>query len=455
MVMMTPPLAGRPLAPGLRVLVVGGGASGVLLAAQLLERGRGQVAVTILEKGAMLGCGVAYSTPDPRHLLNTRVANMSAYPDRPEHFFDWLRGREGREVDPQGFVSRGTYGRYMQALLDPWEDTAALACWQGECLDLEVHSDGVTAHLAGGARVEADLAVLATGHTLPEPAQTPGVSQPWAGPAAPCDGHILIVGSGLTMVAQVLSLLACGHEGTITAISRRRLLPQVHRPTDPMCFRAEELPQPMRIASLMRWLRAQARAREEAGGDWRDVVDGLRPHLQAIWRALPLASRRSFLRHASPYWEVHRHRMPPASHERLVEARGEGRLRLLRGRFEGAPPGAEGRLVARIAGPDGRHRELPVSRIVDCRGIRRDPEAHATPLIAGLLASGTARLDPLRVGLDVAPDCGVRRADGEASGRLFAMGPASRAAFWEITAIPDIRAQAARLAEHLLERVPA
>ena len=373
MVMMTPPLAGRPFAPGLRVLVVGGGASGVLLAAQLLRRGRGRVAVTILEKGAMLGCGVAYSTPDPQHLLNTRVANMSAYPDQPEHFLEWLKGCQDQEVDPQGFVSRGTYGRYMQALLDPWEDTAALACWQGECRGLEIRPDGVTALLAGGERVEADLAVLATGHTLPEPEQTPGVSQPWAGPAVPCDGHVLIVGSGLTMVDQVMSLLANGHEGTITAISRRRLLPQVHRPTDPMCFRAEELPQPMRVASLMRWLRAQARAREEAGGDWRDVVDGLRPHLQAIWRALPLASRQSFLRHASPYWEVHRHRMPPASHGRLVEARGNGRLRLLRGRFEAAARGADGRLVARLAGPDGRQRELPVSRIVDCRGIPPGP----------------------------------------------------------------------------------
>jgi uncharacterized NAD(P)/FAD-binding protein YdhS len=29
------------------------------------------------------------------------------------------------------------------------------------------------------------------------------------------------------------------------------------------------------------------------------------------------------------------------------------------------------------------------------------------------------------------------------------MGPASRAAFWEITAIPDIRAQAARVAARL------
>ncbi|TNC48551.1 FAD-dependent oxidoreductase [Rubellimicrobium rubrum] len=453
MVMMTHPVAGQPPAPGLRVLIVGGGASGVLLAAQLLRQGQGQVAVTILERGAMLGCGVAYSTPDPQHLLNTRVANMSAYPDQPEHFLEWLRADGERFADPQGFVPRGIYGRYMQSVLDPWGETPALTCWQSECLHLEVAPRGVTAHLAGGERVEADLAVLATGHALPAAAQASGLSQPWAAPASPCDGRLLIVGSGLTMVDQVLSLLAAGQEGKIIAISRHRLLPQVHRPTEPMFFCAEDLPRPMRIASLMRWLRAQAKAREEAGGDWRDAVDGLRPHLQAIWRALPPTSRRTFLRHASAYWEVHRHRMPPASHERLAKARSDARLQLLRGQFEKAVLTPEGRLLAHIAGPDGRHRELPVSRIIDCRGVRRDPEAHATPLIAGLLASGEARVDPLRVGLDVGPDCAVLRADGSASGRLFAMGPASRAAFWEITAIPDIRSQAARLAERILNRV--
>ena len=343
----------------------------------------------------------------------------------------------------------------MQALLDPWADTSLLACWRAECLKLDVGRDGVTVHLATGDRVEGDLAVLATGHALPGPAQAAGLSQPWTRPAPPCDGHVLVVGSGLTMVDQTLSLLASGHEGTITAISRHRLLPQVHRPSEPILVQPDDLPQPMRIAELMRWLRERARTQQAAGGDWRDVVDGLRPHLQAIWRDLPLSSRRSFLRHASPFWEVHRHRMPPASHERLMQARAIGRLRLLRGRFEEAEMDEAGRLVARVSGPDGRQRELPVSRIIDCRGVRRDPEAHATPLVAGLLASGDAQVDPLRLGLDVTPDCAVRRADGTANGRLFAMGPASRAAFWEITAIHDIRAQAAELAERVLEWVDA
>jgi uncharacterized NAD(P)/FAD-binding protein YdhS len=202
----------------------------------------------------------------------------------------------------------------------------------------------------------------------------------------------------------------------------------------------------------MRWLRQQAQAQEAKGGDWRDVVDGLRPHLQAIWRDLPLPSRRSFLRHASSYWEVHRHRMPPSSFERISAAQDQGRFRLLRGRYESVEVTPDGTLLARIAKPDGRQKVLPVRCVIDCRGIRRDPERHATPLVAHLLAAGAARVDALRLGLDVGPDCAIRDSVGAASGRLFALGPASRAAFWEITAIPDIRSQAATLAERILRR---
>lgn len=57
-----------------------------------------------------------------------------------------------------------------------------------------------------------------------------------------------------------------------------------------------------------------------------------------------------------------------------------------------------------------------------------------------------ARIDPLRIGLDVSPDCRVIDRAGRPSPRLRAIGPTSRAAFWKITAIPDIREQTARLA---------
>jgi uncharacterized NAD(P)/FAD-binding protein YdhS len=71
--------------------------------------------------------------------------------------------------------------------------------------------------------------------------------------------------------------------------------------------------------------------------------------------------------------------------------------------------------------------------------------------VRSLFDQGLARPDPLRIGIDVGPDCAIVRADGVPSQRLFAVGPLTRAAFWEIIAIPDIRNQCADLADHLVQ----
>lgn len=67
------------------VVVIGGGASGVLVALHVL-RSDPTARVSVTERNGLLGCGVAYATPDPNHLLNTRVSSMSAFPDDPDHF---------------------------------------------------------------------------------------------------------------------------------------------------------------------------------------------------------------------------------------------------------------------------------------------------------------------------------------------------------------------------------
>jgi uncharacterized NAD(P)/FAD-binding protein YdhS len=67
-----------------------------------------------------------------------------------------------------------------------------------------------------------------------------------------------------------------------------------------------------------------------------------------------------------------------------------------------------------------------------------------------MLNAGQARPDALRLGLDVTSECAIIGASGEASPRIFAVGPVTSGIFWEITAVPDIRLQVARVARHLL-----
>jgi uncharacterized NAD(P)/FAD-binding protein YdhS len=72
--------------------------------------------------------------------------------------------------------------------------------------------------------------------------------------------------------------------------------------------------------------------------------------------------------------------------------------------------------------------------------------ASRIPLIQALVASGFARADAQGLGLDVDGDCRVRDADGAAQDELYAVGPMTRGAFWEVTSVPDIRIQAADVA---------
>src|ERR1700735_4151686 len=103
-------------------IIVGGGASGVLLAYQLLRLGRRAFRVTLIEQRPEIGRGLAYHTGNPDHLLNVRVANMSALPDDPDHFWRWLSTRQGGLPlcpDPYCFVPRRVYGDYIASLLEP------------------------------------------------------------------------------------------------------------------------------------------------------------------------------------------------------------------------------------------------------------------------------------------------------------------------------------------------
>jgi len=319
---------------------------------------------------------------------------------------------------------------------------------------LSENSSGVEIALASGPPLQADVAILACGHESPKPAALPYVS-PWAEPAgggAPRHATLLILGTGLTMVDTALALEEQDHRGPILALSRRGLLPHTHRRVDVFPIDAGRVPFDRPLSKLLLWLRATAREADSRGQDWRSVVDGLRPHTQALWRAMTPARRERFLEHARPWWDIHRHRMAPRVAERIHDMIARGRLRILAGKLVGATPAGEGaRVVLRPRG-SSRTTQLDVARIISCTGVRADPERSGNPLIASLFANGLARSDPLRVGIEVAPDCAVINARGRASRRLYAIGPMSQAAFWEIIAVPDIRLQTAELAHRLATR---
>jgi uncharacterized NAD(P)/FAD-binding protein YdhS len=384
---------------------------------------------------------------------------MSAFPDDPDHFWRWLRANGHRGEDRFCFVPRLVYGRYLGSLIEDRlaESDASRVRWLRDTVTSLSERDGsVILRFSGGETAAFDIAVLCCGHEASETLDAPFVS-PWEDPsswdAAP-DSTILILGTGLTMVDAAISLSESGHRGPIVALSRGGLLPQAHRCVETAPIEETELPSPTTLAPFLHWLRARVRDEMCSGGDWRSVIDGLRPHVQAIWRAMPSQSRRRFLEHARPWWDIHRHRMAPEVEMKVRALQESGRLRVLSGRILEVNAKRDGASVLLCPRASEAVVHLEVSRIVSCRGLTSDPRRRSNPLVAQLLAEGYARVDPLGIGLDVNNDCAIVNASGRASERVFAVGPMSQAAFWEAIAVPDIRLQTASLARRLTEPAP-
>ena len=108
------------------------------------------------------------------------------------------------------------------------------------------------------------------------------------------DGPVVVLGTGLSMVDVFLSLDDAGHKGRIVALSRRGLIPAIHFQGKPHKLDAVDIPFGATPAQFMRWLRKRIATTKAAGGDWRDVMDALRPFTQKIWSSWTHTMRAQF-----------------------------------------------------------------------------------------------------------------------------------------------------------------
>ncbi len=431
--------------------MIGAGFSGVLTAVHLLRAPDGP-AVILVERGPRFGRGAAYSSANANHLVNVRGANMSALPDAPSHFLEWLGvdQAEGERV----FVTRDRYGAYLQSLLREAAGGAAgrLAFEHDDVTDVARKSGGWSVGLAMGRRLSVDAVVLAIGNLAPPApegvakavlASDRWVGDPWAWietTQAPA-GDVLLIGSGLTAVDVALSIEERAPNARILALSRHGLAPRAHAPIHAGAARRERPSGSVR--EVLRQVRKAARE------DWRAEIDSLRPDVQDLWRSWSLSERKRFLRHARPWWEVSRHRLAPQVAAELDRLSAAGHFEVVGGRLVSLTP-APGGLEA-VWKPRGRAdlERRTFAMAINCAGPLSDLTLARDTLIGGLIRDGLARPDACRLGLDVDLHSRVLGAEGTAPG-LFAVGPLTRGQVYEMTSVPDIRIQAADVARALL-----
>ena len=433
-----------------RVGIIGGGASGALVAARLLRDATTPMEIVIFEPRDELALGVAYETPDPLHLLNVPARNMSALVEDDDHFRRWAN------CAPNDFVTRTLYGEYLQALLHDAEAGAADGVTLTHVQDAVTNVGGSPRPWLTTTRPDTqnfDRIVIATGHDEPVlPAVLVGLpservtGNPWQVGALDgiADGDdVLIIGTGLTFVDVALTILNRTPQVRIHAISRSGLLPQAHedpwRPAHPVPDLPVTEVDPRVVLDYVL----------SFGDDWRRGIDSLRSITASLWLGMSPDDRESFVRHLARYWNVHRHRMAPEVARQFDAFLVAGQIEL-----------QEASVSTIASTQDGLHVELSngasldVAHVVLCTGPSGDMSRNY--LGRNLIQDGVAQPGPLGVGYLIDPLTGALiTGTGESCDELLTLGPIRRGVLWESIAMPEVRVQAADVSRSILESAQA
>lgn len=427
----------------LDVAVIGGGFSGCAVTAQLARRAPAGVSLALFEPGT-LGHGAAYGTRHAEHLLNTRVAMMSIFPDDPAHFARWL----GQDADADAFASRSRYGAYINAVALRALERPGFTHVAERVTSIVRRSDGAfTIVSESERRFTARSVVLATGNPLPDDGFLPKavrlhpgyVRDPWRFDYRQVGGHVLLIGSGLTALDVLVALENGGHRGAVDVVSRRGRYPEVHADID--AYDVVPALDTRSAHALLRSFRRHVNDAERRGFDWRAVVDAVRQEAEAIWRRLSPADRRRFERHLRGQWERRRHRAPEAvaAVRRRYEERG--RLRT----YAGTLAGMDG-TTAVLALRDGTSATLTPDWIVNCTGLSGAAGHRKNGAVASLFDAGLLSVAPGGLGLRADGDLAAIDAQGRSVAGLWITGPPARGSRFEATAVPELRVMAEQAA---------
>ncbi len=464
------------MTPPPRIAILGGGVSGALVASHLLRSSR-NLSVTIIEPDDRVGPGLAFGRCEPYHLLNVPAGRMSALPDEPHHFLHWLERARGEaprralvppNLGADSFAPRLLFGDYIEAFLNE-SQTASASLWhrvEDTAIRIEHAHGAFHVSLARGDSIAADIVVLALGNVAPTTAHSScaAISShakyshniwsdfPWRN--AERDETVLFIGTGLTMIDGVLAFSRAGHTGKMIGLSRRGLLPAVHRLGQSAPTFLSPAQNPCSLRETISAVRRAVRAQRDVGVTWHAVLDSLRSITPELWRGFSESERRRFLRHVKSYWETNRHRLAPELHREIESLTESGRLTVQAGNLIRVVP-AEGRFTAEVR-PRGSStiHSLTIDRVVNCTGPEATLSASTSPLLHSLFEAGLISTDPLHLGLRAAPSGFVLDKKGSPSTSILSLGPLLKGMYWETTAVPEIRTQAATVARSIIETLP-
>lgn len=479
-----------------RVTIVGGGFSGASVAVQLTRATRDPLDIGIVEPRPEVGYGLAYSSDDADHRVNGVPAIHLVDPSDPDAFVRWCAAEALASSDPEAmsadgrlFVRRREFGRFVAHALgraaQHAKDRVRIAHHRERAVDIAADDVALSVTTDARARLETDLLVIATGNAqprLPSPF-APALADHPAIVSSPDDlariraidphARVLVLGTGLTALDVISSIVRAGHRGMIVAVSRRGLRPRAYRPPPP--DDAKPLPSlieridgpvapfvraagnPPTARSLLRALRARIREANAAGDPWYGPFDDLRDPLWQVWGRLDTREKSRILRHARQWYDVHRFRAPPQNDAIVREAERRGIVRYGGARITSVEPtGNESALrVSFIDRGTSVERTEVFEAIVNCTGLDSTSGLASNAFLAALARAGYLVPDPSGLGIAVDRECRPIGVEGRACERMRVVGPPTAGAFGDPLGAIFIAAQIRRTLPGMLASLTA
>lgn len=456
--------------------IIGAGFCGSILLANIVKKANFSFKIAVIDKSSIKAKGVAYSTEDPSHLLNVRAARMGAFEEDPEHFYQWLIDHETEwrildpsfnnlKMDPQGYLPRKIYGAYLESL---WNETLTTAVKKNiqvsiltqEAVDLEIlPNNNQLITLKDGNKVESKFSTLAIG-VLPNkdffdvasPVEN-YIPDIWNAktvhflPNTSQNKKIVIIGSGLTMLDAVTTLLKKGYEGAIFVISREAKIPETHKAFVKHHHIFIDMQNPPKTAlELLKKIRAEVARVTHKGGNWRSVIDSLRPITISLWMGLPLQEKKKIKRSLFSLWNRHRHRVPPDYLNKIDIKRNQGKFTLIKGSVQSVHLSDNGNLTVIYKNNSKNLNTLDADYVINCSGPNFNVNASTSLFIRNLLKNKVIQSNPLDWGIVVSPTYEVIGSNS----RLFTIGQILIGERFESIAVPELREQCSELAESML-----
>ncbi len=453
-----------------RIAIIGAGFSGMMTAVHLIKnRIRGEI--YLFDVNPHLGRGVAYSPYSKKQLLNVVAGKMSAFPDHPNHFVEWVLKQPShnaldRNMIFNAFLPRDLYGKYLDKI---WEAAQQDAVYSGivihhiqeKVTQLDYKNNIPFIHTASGFNMKFDACVIATGNQLPG---NPSIADdsfyksklyfqnPWDIRAVTdlSGDAVLIIGNGLTMVDTVIGLLEQGFNGKIISLSPNgfNILPHRH---NGMVYEqlSKELTGANNLKDLVRLVYSHVRLVRTFGLTAEPIIDALRPHAQRLWRQFTLDEKKLFLKKYRHLWGVARHRIPMHIHDKIQRLQIEGKLQILAGKVQDLKDINDGVEVI-FTNKDEQTSHLKVSRVINCTGPESDLDKLEQHFLKTAKEAGILVQDELKLGIQTnVVDFSIINKNGQPQAGLYTLGSNLRGELWESTAVNELRQQAKELASML------